>query len=134
MGACAVDITKGHREYSVRYALNDRDGVHAILRDIHRLRERRFLSGDFAASDLISDLNTAITRAKLTARQREAMYWVYERDMTYASAGTEMTLNKSNVSELLTYALERIAAVFKKWEYGDVIVYEMTEEEENDAA
>lgn len=134
MGACAVDITKGHREYSVKYALNDRDGVHAILRDIHRLRERRFLNGDFAASDLISDLNTAITRAKLTARQREAMYWVYERDMTYAAAGSEMALNKSNVSELLSYALERIAAVFKKWEYGGVIVYEMTEEEENDAA
>ncbi|MBU8715409.1 RNA polymerase subunit sigma [Brevibacillus parabrevis] len=134
MGACAIDITKGHREYSVRYALNDQDGVHAILRDIHRLRERRFMNGDFAAADLISDLNTAITRAKLTKYQSAILYWVYERDMSHGEVGHRLGITRQAVSDAIGVALARIASVFTKWEYGDVVIFEMMEEEENDTA
>lgn len=44
MGLCRVDTEKGHRQYAVKYALNDREGVAALLKDIHRLRDRNRVS------------------------------------------------------------------------------------------
>ncbi|MGG0793160.1 sigma factor-like helix-turn-helix DNA-binding protein [Brevibacillus laterosporus] len=124
MGACAVDIEKGHRNLSVRYALNDREGVHAILRDIHHLRASRFERGDYAACDVLIDLAEAIERAGLTDREREALYYVYERDMTAREAARIIGISDRRAGMLIDSGLGRVAAVFKWWKYGEVTIEE----------
>ncbi|MCR8938777.1 sigma factor-like helix-turn-helix DNA-binding protein [Brevibacillus laterosporus] len=124
MGACAVDIEKGHRNLSVRYALNDRDGVHAILRDIHHLRSSRFERGDYAACDVLIDLAEAIERAGLTDREREALHYVYERDMTAREAARIMGINEPRAGTLIANGINRIVSVFSVWNYGEVTIEE----------
>ncbi|WPS88823.1 sigma factor-like helix-turn-helix DNA-binding protein [Brevibacillus halotolerans] len=124
MGACAVDIEKGHRNLSVRYALNDRDGVHAILRDIHHLRSSRFERGDYAACDVLIDLAEAIERAGLTDREREALYYVYEQDMTAREVARIIGISERRAGMLIDSGLGRVAAVFKWWNYGEVTIEE----------
>ncbi|QDX93619.1 RNA polymerase subunit sigma [Brevibacillus laterosporus] len=119
MGACAVDIEKGHRNLSVRYALNDRDGVHAILRDIHHLRSSRFERGDYAACDVLIDLAEAIGRAGLTAREKEVLYYVYERDLDVKEAGQLMGISPQKAGLRVRNGLERIAKVYTAWNYGE---------------
>ncbi|WP_025846528.1 sigma factor-like helix-turn-helix DNA-binding protein [Brevibacillus agri] len=122
MGACAVDTTKGHREYSVRYALNDRHGVDALLSDFHRLASRRFERGDYAACDVLIDLASAIKAARLTERQREALRLYYVEDLTLEDVGARMGLEsgRKRASRLVITGLNRIAAVYARWNYGEL--------------
>jgi DNA-directed RNA polymerase specialized sigma subunit len=127
MGAVKTDIEKQARAYEVKYALNDAAGIKALLRDRHRIAERRY-KGDTAASDIIIDLHSAINSAGLTDRQTEAIAWVYGRDLTQAKAAEIMGIAQKNVSELIDAAAVKLANVFARWEYGDVTVefdYEM---------
>jgi len=128
MGAVKVDTEKSARNYEVKYALNDAAGVKALLRDRHRIGERRY-KGDTAASDILIDLHSAIYNAGLTERQTEAIAWVYGRDLTQAKAAEIMGIAQKNVSEAIDRAAEAIAAVFARWEYGEVSV-EFTDAED----
>jgi predicted DNA-binding protein (UPF0251 family) len=124
IGLCRVDLDEGHRKYEVKYALNDKEGVSALLRDIHRLRERRFHAGDYSASDILIDLQTAIDRAGLTKRQREAIYCVYEMDLTQKDAGERMGIGQDVVSGHVSAACEKIATIYADWDYGEIILSE----------
>lgn len=132
MGAVKVDTQKQARDYEVKYALNDAAGVKALLRDRHRIAERRY-KGDTAACDILIDLHSAIYNAGLTERQTEAIAWVYGRDITQAKAAEIMGIAQKNVSEAIDRAAEAIAGVFKRWEYGELVV-EYTEDNEREAA
>lgn len=121
MGACHVDLTEKGRQYSVQYALNDAAGVKALLQDRHKIGVRRF-SGDTDASDILLDLDSAIEAAGLTERQAEALALVYGLDVTQADAALSMGISQKNVNDHLTGAMQRIAAVYIKWEYGTVSV------------
>lgn len=122
-----MDIEKGHRQYEQRYALNDKEGVASLLKDIHRLRERRFHAGDYSASDLLLDIQSAIDNAKLSNRQRLALYYVYELDLTQKDAAVQMTVTREAVTQLIGGAVERIAGVFSGWDYGEITVLYDTE-------
>ena len=127
MGAVKVDTEKGGRAYEIKYALNDAAGVKALLRDRHRISSARF-RGDYAASDILIDLHSAMNSAGLTERQTEAIAWVYGADMTQAKAAEIMGVAQQNVAGAIDRAAEAIADVYKRWEYGDITV-EYAEEE-----
>lgn len=128
MGAVKVDTEKQARAYEVKYALNDAAGVKALLRDRHRIAERRY-KGDTAASDILIDLHSAIYNAGLTDRQTEAIAWVYGRDLTQAKAAEIMGVGQDSVSDFVNGAAAKIATVFAKWEYGHVTVEFIDDEE-----
>lgn len=121
MGAVKVDTEKQARAYEVKYALNDAAGVKALLRDRHRISSARF-SGDYNACDILIDLHSAINSAGLTERQTEAIAWVYGVDLTQKDAAALMGVGQDSVSDFVNGAAERIAAVYARWEYGDVAV------------
>ena len=131
MGAVKVDTEKGGRAYEIKYALNDAAGVKALLRDRHRISSARF-RGDYAASDILIDLHSAMNSAGLTERQTEAIAWVYGADMTQAKAAEIMGVGQDSVSDFVNGAAERIAAVYARWEYGDVTV-EYADDNETEA-
>lgn len=134
MGVCRVDTTKGHRELAVKYALNDREGVDALLSDVHRLGARRFERGDYAACDVLIDLASAIEAAGLTPRQREALRLYYVEDLTLEDVGARMGLEsgRKRASRLVITGLNRIAAVYSRWNYGELTRNEMWERETTD--
>lgn len=128
MGAVKRDIHVNERMLTQTYALNDAAGVKALLRDRYRIAERRF-RGDTAASDILIDLNSAIESASLTERQTEAIAYVYGKwQLTQKEAAEAMGVGQDSVSDFVNGAAERIAAVFRRWEYGSVTV-ELTEGE-----
>lgn len=127
MGAIMVDIEKDSRKYTQTYALNTAKGVEKLLRDRHKIAARRF-TGDYAACDIIIDLNEAIDRAKLSRRQAEAVTYLYGCDMTQNEAADEMGITQPVVAQFNAEACRKIARVFRDWDYGEVTV-ELTEEE-----
>jgi len=119
MGGTNVDLTEQSRKYTVTYALNTAAGVKRLLRDRHKIVVRRF-SGDTAASDILIDLHSAIESAGLTDRQAEAVALVYGLDVTQAEAARVMSVSQQAVQQSVDAAAERIAAVYARWEYGEI--------------
>lgn len=81
--------------------------VKATLEQLHELSARRYL-GDYAACDILIDLEHAIKRADLTGRQREALYYVYVEGLTQADAGKRMGVGKPSVNKLIKRGEEAI--------------------------
>lgn len=127
MGAVKVDIAEDHRKYTQTYALNTAKGVEKLLRDRHKIAARRF-TGDYAACDIIIDLNDAIDKAKLSRRQAEAVAILYGCDLTQADAADELNVTQQAVAKFNAEACRKIARVFRGWDYSEVAV-ELTEEE-----
>ncbi|MBU9705899.1 DUF134 domain-containing protein [Paenibacillus sp. AK121] len=119
MGHVKVDIAKSDRSYAVKYALNDAAGVRSLLRDRHRISSARF-RGDTAASDILIDLHSAINSAGLTERQTEAIAWVYGVDLTQEKAAAIMGITQQAVAKMADEAVEKIAAVYQRWDYGKI--------------
>jgi RNA polymerase sigma factor (sigma-70 family) len=110
------DKAAQHRRLEQRYgaALDNRESVRLLLSDYHALDSRRF-KGDYAASDLLIDLHTAIERAGLTERQRQALEFVYFEDLTQEEAGKRMEVTKKTVNRLIHVAETKIARVYEYW-------------------
>jgi DNA-binding MarR family transcriptional regulator len=121
IGHVKIDIEKGSRSYNVKYSLNDSSGVKALLRDRHRISSARF-RGDYDACDILVDLHSAINSAGLTDRQTEAIAFVYGLDVTQAEAARQMGVTQPTVAEAIEAAAEKMAAVYRRWEYGEVNV------------
>ena len=116
MGATNHDKQAKMRAYEARFAFNSPDGVRRLLRDIHALRERQY-AGDYDAVVLLVDLETAIERAGLTDRQRQAIALVYFEDLSQVKAGERMGVRQDTVSKLVKSALSKIASVYKAWSW-----------------
>ncbi|MEK3836474.1 DUF134 domain-containing protein [Paenibacillus sp. FSL R7-0128] len=119
MGSVKIDIDKGARTYAVRYALNDAAGVKKLLRDRHAVSSARF-NGDYNAADILIDLHSAISSAILTVKQTEAIAWVYGADLTQKDAAEIMGVARSTLVESVESAAEKVAEVYKRWNYGEV--------------
>lgn len=121
MGSVKVDIDKASRKYSVKYSLDDSAGVKALLRDRHRISSARY-TGDTDASCILVDLHSAIYNAGLTERQTEAIALVYGFDVTQAQAARAMGVTQEAVVQFINAAVEKLAAVYRRWEYGEITV------------
>lgn len=115
MGAVKSDLHAKERSLDANYpALNNPLGLRILLGDWHALRLRRF-NGDTAASDILIDLETAIERAGLTNRQRQALTLVYFEDLTQEEAGKRMGLARESVKTYVENALDKIAEIYWYW-------------------
>lgn len=114
MGSVKIDIHEKERTLNGRYALDSADGVKRLLRDYHALCERRY-AGDYAASDILLDLNTAIERAGLTNRQRLALRLIYVGQYRQTEAADKLGVSKQTVNRLIAVATAKIARVYEYW-------------------
>lgn len=115
--------------YEVKYMLSDSAGVKKLLRDRHHIGSARF-TGDYNAVDTLVDLNSAISSAGLTERQAESVAWVYGVDLTQADAASQMGVTRQTVKQSVDEAAEKIAVVYRKWEYGEIKVEYALDDEE----
>ena len=89
--------------------------VKSLLEQYHALRVRQY-KGDYDAVCALVDLSQAITLAKLTARQAEALRLVYGEDLTQASAGERMGTSQQAVGISLDAAITKIQRIYDEWE------------------
>jgi hypothetical protein len=118
MGVSMHDKEAGDRRYSARYALDNANGIRLLLANYNALKSRQFL-GDYDATIILIDLETAISRAGLTDRQRQALRLVFEEDLTQAEAGKRVGVSQDVISRFISVALKKIAEVYENWAWRD---------------
>jgi len=76
-------------------------------------------------------LDTARVEAQLTDRQAEALYYVFERDMTQVKAAELMGVRREAVKRHVDVALAKIARVYEAWSHrGEGYALSEREDEE----
>lgn len=113
MGA-STNKPEQHRKYEVKYALDSADGVKLLLGDYNALTQRRY-DGDYAACDILIDLDTAIERAGLTEKQVQCLRLFYVMQYTQKEIAKMLNVRQTHISRYLTVAATKIARVFEKW-------------------
>jgi Protein of unknown function DUF134 len=115
IGSVKVDLSGKERALEESYpALNTAAGIKRLLAERGALELRQY-AGDYDAVLMLIDLQTAITAAKLTERQSEALRLVYTEDLTQEDAARQAGVDKSVMSRRLDTAAEKIAEVYEYW-------------------
>jgi DNA-directed RNA polymerase specialized sigma24 family protein len=115
MGAVKSDLTARERALEESYpALNTAAGIKRLLAERGALELRQY-AGDYDAVLMLIDLTTAITAAKLTDRQSEALHLVYTQDLTQEEAARQAGVARTTLVGHIDVAVEKIAAVYEYW-------------------
>ncbi|PFS88261.1 sigma factor-like helix-turn-helix DNA-binding protein [Bacillus thuringiensis] len=118
MGSVKRDLTINERMLEHTYALDNPKSVDLLLRHLPYMRERRY-NGDYDASIVLLDLETAISNADLTDRQRQVLQLVYFEDMKQTQVAVEMDITAPTVNLYKRLLAQKIAAVFERWAWED---------------
>jgi DNA-directed RNA polymerase specialized sigma24 family protein len=117
MGSVKRDLHVNERSLEEKYpALDSPENLRILLSDYHALLNRQY-QGDYDAVVLLADLETAISMAKLTERQFEALRLVYEEDLTQEEAGKLMGIGRRAVGYFVEDAIEAISEVYYFWSH-----------------
>ncbi|MDQ0154933.1 sigma factor-like helix-turn-helix DNA-binding protein [Robertmurraya andreesenii] len=115
MGAVKTDLNAKERTLEAKYhALDSADGVRQLLGDYNALVQRQY-AGDYNAIVILVDLATAIERAGLTDRQRQALALVFEEEYTQVETADELGISKQTVNRLISVATAKVARVYEAW-------------------
>ncbi len=73
MGSVKIDLASKEKRLEDAYPQDTVRGVYALLTQMHRIREGRFIKGDFDACILLLDFYQSIKDANLTERQQQVI-------------------------------------------------------------
>ncbi|MBO1582698.1 sigma factor-like helix-turn-helix DNA-binding protein [Bacillus sp. XF8] len=118
MGSVKRDLTINERMLEHTYALDNPRSVDLLLRHLPYMRERRY-NGDYDASIILIDLETAISQADLTDRQRQVLRLVYFEDMKQRDVAISLGITAPTVNLYKRLLTQKIAAVFERWAWED---------------
>jgi DNA-directed RNA polymerase specialized sigma24 family protein len=113
--AINIDKTAKERALDAKYSgLDSPDQVKRLLRDYNALKARQY-DGDYDAVILLADLETAIKRASLTDRQRQAIELVLMGDLKQKDAAKRLAISRQAVALYVDYAAKKIAEIYEEW-------------------
>ncbi|MDA1545842.1 sigma factor-like helix-turn-helix DNA-binding protein [Bacillus cereus group sp. TH253LC] len=118
MGVSKYDNEVAHRRIEQEYALDNPKSIDLLLRHLPYMQERRF-NGDYAASDVLMDMETAISNADLTNRQRQVLRLLYFEDMKQTQIAGLLGIKQQTVDLYKRLLAKKIAAVFERWAWED---------------
>ena len=118
MGGVKIDLRSKAKQLDDAYPIDTPKGVHALLSQIHYIREGRFTRGDYDASILLIDFEQSQQEANLTARQMQIIDMVFEQDMYQEEAANILGISQQTVSVHINALVKKIAAVNRQKEVG----------------
>lgn len=121
MGSVRVDLNKRERWYDVRYPLDNPYGIKHIFEDYRKLWKSVYERSDLDALNVILDFMQALYEARLTDKQKEALFLVFIEKMTQEEAAEELGIDRSKVSTRVDRAINKIA---KSQGYDEEVFYE----------
>jgi DNA-binding CsgD family transcriptional regulator len=108
MGSVKVDLHRKERQYDEQFPMHTLKGVEVFLENLQYIYSRR-LKGDLDASLLLLDFESTKNQAPLTRREREVLYWRYEREFTEKETAKMLQISMKAVEEYSRRLIRKIA-------------------------
>ena len=97
------------------FPLSTSEGVEFVFEEYFKLQEQKFHNQDVL--DLMIDFETAFNRAELTEKMKQCIDLYYFKGYSYAECGRMVGTSGVAVFKNVQNGLEKIAKVFRDWEY-----------------
>lgn len=94
------------------------DKVRRLLAQYNELKQRQY-AGDYNAVDTLIDIDIAVKRAGMTAKQREAFDDVFIAGREQKDVASTLGISEAALSYRLAFAISKLAAVLEAWAYLD---------------
>lgn len=109
------DVSSAEKFMDNRYKLTKVFGVTNLLKDIHTLREHRFVGTDTTyLSCTLIDFERVVEKTSITEKQKQALFLHYENDMTQGEVAEAMGITQQAVSKHIDSAIAKIVATAKE--------------------
>lgn len=109
MGGGSKDLHAKSRSYSVKYPYKAK-GIHVLMMDYGRLKDKARLTSDFDAAAILCDLEIALDKVNLTPRMRQYVALKYFVGFTEPQIARMFGVSKQAVSDATKNALDRLEA------------------------
>lgn len=109
MGAGTKDIHAKSTQYSKKYPYKAK-GIHVLMMDYWRLKDRSRFESDFDAAAILCDLERALDKCNLTPRMRQCLSLRYFVGLTESQVGSILDISRQAVSDTNENALDRLEA------------------------
>lgn len=119
MGVSMYDQEAGQRRLEAVFPLEYGAGVTMLLKNYQLFAERAILAGNFAAIDMLLDLDEAIAAAYLTDRSWQCVQLCLIQDHKIEDVAAALGIDKAAVSRHVSGAVRKIADNFRYWKYND---------------
>lgn len=108
MGSVKIDLSTKEKRLEESFPLDTTKGVYALLTQLHRVRESRFLRGDYDASIMLIDFCQALADTNLTQRQRQVITYVFIFDLTQTEVAKNLSISQQAVSDHVNTAIQKV--------------------------
>jgi DNA-directed RNA polymerase specialized sigma subunit len=106
----------------IKYSLETPKGIERLLKQVPYIQSRAYDSSDYTAVDILTDLETAVKKAKLTEEENKVVQELYFSNQTMTVTAKEMGLVVSQIHNRKQNALEKISKVYKGWGYDNDVI------------
>lgn len=110
MGAGTKDIHAKSTQYSKKYPYKAK-GIHVLMMDYWRLKDRSRLESDYDAAAILCDLERALDKCNLTPRMRQAIALRYFVGLSESQVGKVLGISQQMVSKTVASSLDRLEAL-----------------------
>lgn len=111
------DYNAHEKKLLQKYQLTKIYGITHLLKDVHALREQRYQGTDTTfLSCVLMDFERLQSKARLTPRQAEALWYHYELDLTQSESAYRMGISQQAISKHIDNAIAKIVIVAKEEE------------------
>ncbi|HDR8003445.1 sigma factor-like helix-turn-helix DNA-binding protein [Bacillus cereus group sp. BceL300] len=111
MGSVKISTNRREMYYEQEYPLFHELGVKKFLESYADICDKR-AKGDLDASIILLDFQATLHQAPLSQREREVVYWRYERDLTEKETARVLGISKTSVKSYTQRACLKLADVF----------------------
>ncbi|WP_163530953.1 sigma factor-like helix-turn-helix DNA-binding protein [Halobacillus ihumii] len=105
-------------KFEKEYPLETPSGVYALFEDYFYVKVSAYDKSDFDAIDLLIDFEIAFNQIGTTLRQREAIYYVFVKDLTQREAAEKMGITQQAVHQLVWNVINKVSAQYRSDMYG----------------
>lgn len=89
------------------------EGIHALLSNIHHIRNAAIYKNDLNAINLLIDLDNTMRKIDLTAKQKKVIHLVFEKGLTQCETARYMNITQQAVQKSLWKVINLIVIVYK---------------------
>lgn len=95
------------------FPLQQPKGIYEFFNHYAEIKAAAYDRGDMDALSMLIDFNQALRHVKFTARQEEAIYFVFILGLSQQEAGSEMGVTQQAVQRFLFLATSKLADHYK---------------------
>ncbi|MFD9628638.1 sigma factor-like helix-turn-helix DNA-binding protein [Peribacillus muralis] len=110
----SYDIQASGRRLEAAFPLHTEEGVADFLEKLYTLDELKYFAGDFDVSVWLVDFYEALSKSRLSTKEREVIYFLYFEGYKQSELVGLMDIKKNTINTLKKRAITKLSDYYSR--------------------